>query len=391
MQRSNKLVEYIKKIYKLQNKERYYPDIFIKYLNTYYFDYNKIPNNPLYITWNITNKCNLNCFFCSADSECNSNIGHNELSDSDRKKIVEKIIKWGVLYVSIQGGEPTLCSDLIEIIERLVNNNIFTEIISNGTGIDEEFCKKIKFLNDSMYRIKISLDSCDEEINDRQRGKGSFKFATTALELFTIYNIPNVRVQSVLTNFNKHDLFNLYVFLHQFKVNSFGFSLVLPVGRALNLEAPKIDIEILEQVMKILEVQKKKRQIKVEKVHLGYLQNIKECEELFIENLDDTESNKIFKSKCDAGTTRLMIDPNGDVYPCDYLKFDEFKIGNILINNYNEIWFNKTLTKIRNITRFDKIGCKSCYRKNCNTGCMGLSYAKYNTIYAKDPNCKVEV
>ncbi len=114
-----------------------------------------------------------------------------------------------------------------------------------------------------------------------------------------------------------------------------------------------------------------------------FMNNSGEC-------LDDTDANseRMFKVKCYAGFGRMNIDQNGDIYPCDYLKFEEFKVGNIIDDSFSSIWNSEVFKMLVAMKRSDKIGCSTCPVKNCNTGCMGLAYEKFGTINIYDPNCQ---
>lgn len=381
--------DYVNSIQEYQENEIYYPDIFIRYLDSFYYDQRARPNNPVYATWDLTNTCNLNCYFCSADAK--KGIDKNELDKQSKLKVARRLIDWGILYVSIRGGEPSLCKELIDIVELFVENGVYVEVVSNGTGINKNFCDRLKKLPPSMYRIKISLDSYIPEVNDCQRGKHSFYFAIKALENLSEHKIKNIRVQTVITEHNKGQIFKIYKYLHKYNVHSYGFSLLLPSGRSSNFITPAIEKNILRQILEIKQYEEENKRIKLEKVHFGYLQNIEGNEKFYEAELDDVSSNKLFKIKCNAASTRVNINSNGDVYPCDFLKYSPFLAGNILTNDLMDIWESKNFETIRKVTRFDKKECNSCKNKKCSTGCMGLSYLRYHSLLRKDPNCNKEV
>ena len=143
---NNKLIELYKEYDKLceQTKLEYQPDGFLVMIHEHYLNNNKIRlPYPLYATWDITNYCNLHCIFCSASA-----LGNKEKIDSpDSLKIAKKMISNGIKYVSIRGGEPTLVKQLKDIVKLFINNNIFVEIVSNGSGINNELLKSFKGLN----------------------------------------------------------------------------------------------------------------------------------------------------------------------------------------------------------------------------------------------------
>jgi MoaA/NifB/PqqE/SkfB family radical SAM enzyme len=174
----------------------YYPDSFIKEIHKNYLDDSKIYTpHPLYATWDIVEECNLNCLFCSADSK---NVNVETISNPSSIDIAKMIIKSGIVYVSIRGGEPTLCKELIKVISLLIENNIFVELVTNGKNINENFFENLR--NKSLLRIKISLDDSNKEINDFQRGRESFNNAVKAIETCRRKNL----------NYENNSTINLY-------------------------------------------------------------------------------------------------------------------------------------------------------------------------------------
>jgi radical SAM protein with 4Fe4S-binding SPASM domain len=92
--------------------------------------------------------------------------------------------------------------------------------------------------------------------------------------------------------------------------------------------------------------------------------------------------------RCPAGTSKLSLLPNGDMYPCYlFFQFTEFRLGNILTDDFNTIWHHPILNYFRT---FEKNNCPktSCSLfHSCHGGCPALSYIFYNTLDGADPRC----
>ncbi|MGL5718106.1 MAG: radical SAM protein [Paraclostridium sp.] len=321
----------------------------------------------------MTNYCNLNCYFCSAEAKNTKEKVLNE----DALKICEKIIQSGAIYVSILGGEPTLCTDLVEVVKRLVSNNIFTEIVTNGYKIDEKFVNEIKELDSDLVRIKVSLDSYCENINDSMRGKDSHYYVKRAAQNLNSRNIP-FRINMVVNKENEDHIKDTYLFANSIGATSFGFSFVMPIGRGSNLKSVSLRSETFQQLFEILEYEKNSS-TKLEKYGLGIESFIYLKEILKNSEISNEDSINISKLKCSTCKYRLLIDDNGDIYPCDMLHFDEFKLGNILDNSISDIWESPKTISISNVSRSNKTKCSECEHKWCNTGCYGIMY-EYNKV-----------
>lgn len=380
----NRLEELFKEYNELceNNKLDYQPDGFLIHIHEHYIRNGKIRlPYPLYVTWDITNYCNLHCYFCSASALGNG----KKVDDLNTIEIAKKLISNGIKYVSIRGGEPTLVKQLPEIINLFSDNGIYTELVTNGSGITKTFLNKIKNVNKNLLRIKISLDSTDEQINDKIRGRGSYKMATSAIETCNKEKWP-YRVQMVITETNRHTVLDMYKYVSENNATSFGTQIVLPMGRAKKTDMFKIDEKLLED---LIYIKKNETNTIFEKLGMG-LDGYNFYDFLYKDTKFTEEDSYIFSLlKCNCGKTRINVDANGDVYPCDMTKYPEFKMGNILENTVEEYWNSENVNKFNTLSRKTKTGCKDCKNFGCNTGCFGMSYGIFRDIEKTLPNCKI--
>lgn len=142
----------------------------------------------------VTHKCNSHCKMCNIWKENSS----EELSKEDLKRITQDPLFSNIKYVGISGGEPSLHSDLIGIVEVLVDNlkNLKSiGIITNGIdyyncinkiSLINTFCKKRGVL----FNVLVSLDGT-EKTHEQIRGiKGCFKNAIHLIKDLKDMNIP---------------------------------------------------------------------------------------------------------------------------------------------------------------------------------------------------------
>ena len=100
--------------------------------------------NTLYIEWEITQKCNYRCSYCSAYDI----LGKNEISWEKKKFILNEIFKssYSVLLYLL-GGEPTISKDYFKILkyfENLNRNKNDKLFISTNFSQSKEFYKNHK-------------------------------------------------------------------------------------------------------------------------------------------------------------------------------------------------------------------------------------------------------
>ncbi|MEN8906190.1 MAG: radical SAM protein [Clostridiales bacterium] len=366
----------------LPNSEyMYYPDEFIKMIHKDYLDIGIVQlKNPLYATWDIVDECNLKCVFCSTNAK---SINYDFISKKNVFRIVDFIINSGIIYVSIRGGEPSLCKELGEVICRLTNSNVFVEIVTNGKNIDNKFFDEIINVPKHLIRIKISLDSYRQQVNDELRGKYSYNNVINAMKA-SKKNKYKFRIQMVVTKINYKDIFETYLLSEREGANSFGCVLLLPIGRGIkNNLIITINETILDQLIEIINL---KLDTKLEKIGFGttafkfykeLLKNIK---------IGDTESIINEHIKCNGAKTRIYIDSKGDLYPCELLKYDEFYMGNVK-NGIDNAWNSSVAKNFCKVNRFTKVGCKDCLLKSCNTGCFAFGYEQKLKIGKESPYC----
>ncbi len=340
---------------------------------------------PFYVTWNITNRCNLNCIYCANANDYTTDL---ELNFRDKIRIIDRLAEGGVKYIRLLGGEPSIIENFNSIIDYILKKNIYLSFSSNGIGINSATVETLRKYLPTQYQINISLDSCIKEHNDQNRGADSYNIAIKAIELLnSIYGI-NLTVFSVITDTTKDDIYKTFEYFNNMGIKGFGATIALKKGRATDKNIVSIDKSLLKSLIKICKLSNSVQGNTKYYFNWGYLDEREIMNVGNSQNIDNEKSDEIFRKKCNCCITRMHIESNGDVYPCDNLKFDEFNLGNLLILNVNDVWNVAKANEIWEVRRNDKINCRTCLHRSCPTGCMGLAYKVFGTIYREDPNCK---
>jgi MoaA/NifB/PqqE/SkfB family radical SAM enzyme len=134
-------------------------------------------NFPQYISFTITNSCNLRCRMCGQWSE--EGYIHNRVKNpgsqmelADWKRLVDEIAAYKIRFILVRGGEPFLFPGIIELLEHIHSKGIFISIDTNGTVLKKYAADLVRIGN---MHITFSVDG-PEEIHDSVRGvKGSFQ------------------------------------------------------------------------------------------------------------------------------------------------------------------------------------------------------------------------
>ena len=142
----------------------------------------------------ITNKCNLNCSFCSRTTK-----EGKELTIDEFKEIISKIKDYtDYVYLHVQ-GEPLLHKDLEEFLNICEDNNIKVNITTNGTLINKyvDIFKKSK----SLRQINISLHSENNKKNYYDEVFSSCKKLSSNIYIsYRIWNLNTLKPTKELIN-----------------------------------------------------------------------------------------------------------------------------------------------------------------------------------------------
>jgi MoaA/NifB/PqqE/SkfB family radical SAM enzyme len=138
---------------------------------------------PGFVSFTVTNACNLRCQMCAQWSPKGYMQGDSRgrkpaMALADWKRIVDEAADNGIKMILVRGGEPFLMPGLVELLDHIASKGIFTSIDSNGTQL-------AKFADDLVrigrLHITVSVDG-PEEIHDQVRGvRGCYRRSAEAI------------------------------------------------------------------------------------------------------------------------------------------------------------------------------------------------------------------
>jgi len=134
-------------------------------------------NFPEYISFTVSNSCNLRCQMCGQWSEegyihKKTKSRRAQMKLADWKRLVDEVAAYPVKFILIRGGEPFLFPGIIALLEHIHSKGIFISIDTNGTILHKFAADLVRIGN---MHITFSVDG-PEEIHDNVRGvKGCFK------------------------------------------------------------------------------------------------------------------------------------------------------------------------------------------------------------------------
>ena len=116
----------------------------------------KITKGPVFASLFFTRKCNYDCYYCTAaKGQINADI-----SVGRWKNIVTQLYNQGCRYITIYGGEPTLRSDLNELLKHCIDLKMYTHVVTNGSLLTEQLLEE--FASYGYLVLGISVDGVSE-------------------------------------------------------------------------------------------------------------------------------------------------------------------------------------------------------------------------------------
>ncbi|MCR2044122.1 radical SAM/SPASM domain-containing protein [Anaerosalibacter massiliensis] len=286
----------------------------------------------------LTYNCNNKCQYCY-----NGEYKENDLLSTEKiKEIIDESYKLGAMHLSITGGEPLLRNDLLEILRYGNEKKFYITLQTNGTLLTDDIARSLS--NIRPINVAITLHSHDYRIHDEfTRRKGSYTEAINGIKLLKKYNIP-VTIRYVVTkkNFDGIDDYD-----------KLAKELGVHVNRS-PLLYPTTDGSLEPLKLRLTEKQ--------------------------IEYLVQYKNYKPQKDPCGAGKTKIIVSPEGKVYPCT---FYHKELGDICQYTIKQILNNN---KTKNIQKmFEQPSyCRECDKEDNCPRCPVISYYEKNNF--KDIN-----
>ncbi len=322
--------------------------------------------SSFHLQWHITERCNLNCSHCYQDPEFVS----KELEFKDLKEILENFVyqlkKWNIpkpaVKVSVTGGEPMIREDFFDFLKELNYRGDFLTygLLTNGTFLDKKKVSKLEDLN--VDYVQVSLEGM-EEINDRIRGKGTFKQIENAVDLLKDSNIGFTNISMTVNQMNFSDVPLMIEFAEKKGIH-LAIKRLVPHGMG---EKMKDNILTIPQSKKVFDYGHRKG------VFFG-------CEDGILSN----QFPSYRPHRCSAGYMSFTVMPNGDVYPCRKLPI---LCGNLMQESFFDIYHSDKMKEIRDLNKMNDV-CHQCPNEKCLRGSRCLAYGYFGDETAPDPHCQ---
>lgn len=328
---------------------------------------------PLRYFFELTHLCNLNCPYCYIGEK----RVKNELTTNEWLRIIEQIPFYS--FVTLVGGEPLLRKDFIPILEKTAKK-IFGKlnVVTNGVLINDEIIDA--FIRTKMMLLSVSLDGYGKN-HDKNRCKdGIFDKIIQNLDSLNAKkknNRPMIDIKTIVLENNLDDLPKLYKLCDEMKFDFLSIAFLrnnnLKQNAILKEEfneefyaqkypiIPYFDIEHFKEIYREINDMSKKSKVKIRfapkfggKCNGKRINELNQIKEFF--NYNDKSIQEIYEP-CMYPFSNMMINPQGDVYPCL-----SFKIGNVRDKALIEVFNEPNCCEFRKKLKSSKVfeACQMC-------------------------------
>ncbi|HJA91996.1 MAG TPA: anaerobic sulfatase maturase [Candidatus Eisenbergiella merdipullorum] len=316
--------------------------------------------------------CNLRCRYCFYADEMNlrSEPSRGFLNAETLDILVQKTLRQvsHMASFAFQGGEPTLAGldfyrHLIEL-EKKYNTGrieIHNSLQTNGIVLDEKWAQ---FLHDNHFLVGLSLDGY-EELHDENRkfpdGSGSFSRVMEAAKLLQRFRV-DFNILSVVTARSARRIRRIYRF---FQEQGFAWQQYIPCIDPFDESKGSLSYSLTPD-------------------RLG-----KFLKDLFDDWYADWKAgrpvyNRTFENwigillgqppeACSMNgfcSEQWVVEADGSVYPCDFYVLDEWKLGNIREDSFEEMNRKREELQFAALSRHVPQECRSCrWYPLCRNGC----------------------
>ena len=274
--------------------------------------------------WN----CNAKCIHCYAAGQKLSS--QPELSKEEWLKVIDNLKKAGIPQITFTGGEPTLRSDLVELVDY--SKWFMTRLNTNGILLSKSLCQALR--KASLDSVQITLYSSNEAIHNLLVGGDHFKDTVEGIKNAIAVGL-DVSINTPLCTLNK-DYLETVKFGESLGIRYFSTSGLIPSGNALEDASTSTRLE-KEEITNIL-------------VDALKYAKTKELEIAFTSPgwIDEAVLKKynVVVPSCGACLSNMAITPSGEVIPCQSW-LNEDSLGNILADDWKKIWTSKKTKEIR--------------------------------------------
>ena len=315
--------------------------------------------------------CNMRCRYCFYADEMahRTTESYGIMQQDTLEAIIKRVLAFaeGSCNFMYQGGEPTLAGlsffeQALEFQKKWNVNRVVIEngLQTNGYAIDEAWAE---FFASNHFQVGISLDG-PKDIHDANRvdaqGKGTYNRVMHAIQLLQKHKVE-FNILTVVTRQAARSTGKIYGF---FQRNGFAYQQYIPCLDPWEEGAQtpySLTAKDFEQHLKLLFDQWYQQAVRGDLQYNRYFFNL-----LAILNGQMPEACEM-RGVCGR---QFVVEADGSVYPCDFYMLDEYRLGNLVTDDFETIERRRQELAFVETSARIKESCKGCkWFALCRGGC----------------------
>ena len=304
------------------------------------------PSAPYRMDLAITYRCNNDCAHCYNARPRN----HPELTTPQWFKILDDLWKIGIPHIVFTGGEPTLRSDLPDLIRHAEENGQITGLNTNGRRLkDQRFLQSL--IDAGLDHVQITFESSLPEVHDQMvHHKGAWNETLEGLKNAVSSNLY-VMTNTTMLQTNVHTIPATLEFLGELGLKTVGLNALIYSGRGKTVGTGLPEASLSGILSKAQEITSRYGQ------RLIWYTPTQYC------HFDPMDLSLGVKG-CTAALYNMCIEPDGMVIPCQsYYQ----GLGNMLTSDWKAIWEHDLAVNLRE----RKLAPEKCTNCSLFTECGG--------------------
>jgi MoaA/NifB/PqqE/SkfB family radical SAM enzyme len=363
----------------------------------------------MYLKWNLTKKCTLDCKFCHNALERKN--WSRDINIQQMDQIIENISNTKNLDgVTLLGGDPLEFQHILQLADRLNAHNVPFGFITAGEEIYTGKYDSI-LLNQSLKFIGLSIDSLNSQTVSFVRNKDMLKKQLDSLDhilyLKKIHSLNySIFTNTILMNVNRNEIIDLVKYFKQKKIDKIQILEYKHSQKATH----DFTVNFEEEMSLLSDLSLYIKENTSDDFSMLELCFLPEPGKDYLRKIASNNNISIgTSSTCPIFRETIFISNDGFVYPCDnykpYFKYSSitkqpekiYKIENLLENDLNEVVKNNEYFKdLNELVKKPEGGlfsnlepCNKCryLLKKCFP-CLQYSKSHETQSYVYDEKCK---
>ncbi|GMO27281.1 MAG: GTP 3',8-cyclase MoaA [Termitinemataceae bacterium] len=169
-------------------------------VNIFKLSYSILKERPILLIFDVTHLCNQRCRMCNIWRPKSDDMSLQEIKD-----MAKVLADFGICYVFLQGGDPTVRKDLLSIVDIFLDAGIKPTVITNGillkgeiaSGLAGRPCNvaiSLDTLNKKTFNMIRGVDAIDTVIDNikaaaKLKKHGNWALTTTITELASLEDV----------------------------------------------------------------------------------------------------------------------------------------------------------------------------------------------------------